>query len=112
MAMTIFALGAPIGAVDRHLLRPVLRLARYLDPRVALDLPLLRERAAANSMARGNPSRREQMRATEEAFFSVRENEGVYVLTRSTNNCTDSHFAISTSEGKCFVSGKRREGTR
>ncbi len=59
--------------------------------------------AAANSRARGSPSRRTQMPATTAAFAAVSVNPGSASCALSTKNCTASHSScpvVSTGHGR------------
>ena len=53
-------------------------------------------RAAANSSAKGSPSRRRQISVTDEALSCVKVKVGLEARARSTNRCTDSFPAKSS----------------
>jgi hypothetical protein len=72
----------------------------------------IRKRAAASSIASGNPSSSEQMLATNPTSAAVVSKPGRASRARSTNNDTASDPAMSPSEAAASCPGSDSEGTR
>src|SRR5215210_3817117 len=68
-------------------------------------------RAAASSMARGNPSRLAQISDTVGAFSLDNEKSGLASLALSIKSLTASYWVRRSKEGNRSGSGKEREGT-
>ena len=68
-------------------------------------------RAAANSIAKGNPSRCRQISATTLAFALLSWNSGLAARARWMKRASASYCASSTTSGRCLGSGRESGGT-